>query len=105
MNQSRVEADYVIVGGGTAGCVLADRLSACGRYQVVMLEAGGSGRSPWIHIPLGYGKLFDHPRYDWRYKTVPQRQLDGRRIGVPRGRVLGGSSATNGLLYVRGQRE
>ena len=97
------EADFVIVGGGTAGCVLADRLSESGRYSVLMLEAGHAGASPWLHIPIGYGKLFDHPRYDWRFRTVPQPQLDGRRIGVPRGRVLGGSSATNGLLYVRGQ--
>ena len=97
------EADFVIVGGGTAGCVLADRLSESGRYSVLMLEAGDAGASPWLHIPIGYGKLFDHPRYDWRFRTVPQPQLDGRRIGVPRGRVLGGSSATNGLLYVRGQ--
>jgi len=97
------EADFVIVGGGTAGCVLADRLSACGRYQVVMLEAGGRDTSPWIHIPLGYGKLFGHKRLDWGFETVPQAALDGRRIGVPRGKVLGGCSSTNGLLYVRGQ--
>ena len=99
------QAEFVIVGGGTAGCVLADRLSASGRHEVLLLEAGGADRSPWIHIPLGYGKLFDHPAYDWRFKTVPQAQLNGRQIAVPRGRVLGGSSSTNGLLYVRGQRE
>lgn len=99
------QADFVIAGGGTAGCVLADRLSACGRYRVLLIEAGGADRSPWIHIPLGYGKLFNHPRLDWRFTTVPQAGLDGRSIGVPRGKVLGGSSSTNGLLYVRGQRE
>ena len=99
------QADFVIVGGGTAGCVLADRLSESGKHKVLLLEAGGADRSPWIHIPLGYGKLFDHPVLDWRYKTVPQAQLNGRQIAVPRGRVLGGSSSTNGLLYVRGQRE
>ncbi len=99
------QADFVVVGGGTAGCVLADRLSACGRYQVLLIEAGGADRSPWIHIPLGYGKLFNHPRLDWRFATVPQAGLGGRSIGVPRGKVLGGSSSTNGLLYVRGQRE
>jgi choline dehydrogenase len=99
------EADFVIAGGGTAGCVLADRLTADGRYTVVLLEAGDAGRSPWIQIPLGYGKLFGHRRYDWRFSTVPQSRLAGRSIAVPRGRVLGGSSATNGLLYVRGQRE
>lgn len=100
-----VRADFVIIGGGTAGCVLADRLSACGRYHVLLLEAGGADRNPWIHIPLGYGKLFNHPKLDWRFATVPQAGLDGRSIAVPRGKVLGGSSSTNGLLYVRGQRE
>src|SRR3546814_20551003 len=90
-----LQADFVIIGGGTAGCVLADRLSACGRHRVLLIEAGGADRSPWIHIPLGYGKLFDHPRLDWRFATVPQAGLDGRSIGVPRGAVLGGCSSTN----------
>src|SRR3546814_7240620 len=72
--------------------------------RVLFRSAGGADRSPWIHIPLGYGKLFDHPRLDWRFATVPQAGLDGRSIGVPRGKVLGGCSSTNGLLYVRGQR-
>ncbi|MBA17013.1 MAG: choline dehydrogenase [Sphingomonas sp.] len=100
-----MRADFVIVGGGTAGCVLANRLSACGRYSVILIEAGGADHHPWLHIPIGYGKVTGDPRFDWRFSTVPQPQLDGRRIGVPRGKVLGGSSATNGLLYVRGQRE
>ncbi len=99
------ESDFVIVGGGTAGCVLAARLSESGRYSVTLIEAGGHDRNPWIHIPLGYGKLFNHPRLDWRLETVPQAALGGRRIAVPRGKVLGGSSSTNGLLYIRGQRE
>jgi choline dehydrogenase len=99
------EADFVIVGGGTAGCVLANRLTACGRYQVLLLEAGGQDSNPWIHIPLGYGKVTGHPRLDWRFETVPQAGLGGRRIAVPRGKVLGGCSSTNGLLYVRGQAE
>ncbi|WP_197277340.1 GMC family oxidoreductase [Sphingomonas profundi] len=98
-------ADFVIVGGGTAGCVLADRLSADGRHTVIMVEAGGADRNPWLHIPLGYGRVTGDPRFDWRFRTVPQPGLDGRSVTVPRGRVLGGSSSTNGLLYVRGQPE
>src|SRR3546814_751081 len=73
-----LQADFVIIGGGTAGCVLADRLSACGRHRVLLIEAGGADRSPWIHIPLGYGKLFDHPRLDWRFATVPQDRKSTR---------------------------
>jgi choline dehydrogenase len=99
------EADYVIVGGGTAGCVLANRLSADGRYHVILLEAGGRDTSPWVHIPLGYGKLASNPRYSIAYQSEPEPELGGRRVGLPRGRVLGGSSTTNGLLYVRGQAE
>jgi choline dehydrogenase len=72
---------------------------------VVLLEAGGRDTNPWIHIPLGYGKLFGHKRLDWAFETVPQKALNGRRIGAPRGKVLGGCSSTNGLLYVRGQAE
>ena len=97
------EADFVIVGGGTAGCVLADRLSACGRYDVMVLEAGGPNTSPWIHIPLGYGKLFADSRVNWLYKTEPEPELDNRQVIQPRGKVLGGSSSINGLLYLRGQ--
>lgn len=97
--------DYIIVGAGSAGCVLANRLSADGRLRVLLLEAGGPDDNPWIHVPLGYGKLFDHPVYNWRFSTEPEPYLDGRRIAQPRGRVLGGSSAINGLVYMRGQRE
>ncbi len=95
----------MIVGGGSAGCVLADRLSASGRHRVLVIEAGGRDRNPWLHIPIGYGKLMRHPGLDWGFETVPQPQLDDRRIAAPRGRVLGGSSATNGLAYIRGQAE
>ena len=97
--------DYIIVGAGSAGCVLANRLSADGRSRVLLLEAGPRDSNPWIHIPLGYGKLFNHPTLNWRYSTVPEPGMNGRRISQPRGRVLGGSSSINGLLYVRGQRE
>ncbi|EQB14326.1 GMC family oxidoreductase [Novosphingobium lindaniclasticum] len=96
-------ADFVIVGGGTAGCVLANRLTADGTTTACMIEAGGEDNSPWIHIPLGYGKLAAHPRYSVRYESEPEAALAGRCLGIPRARVLGGCSSTNGLLYVRGQ--
>ena len=99
------EADYVVVGAGSAGCVLANRLSQDGRTRVVLLEAGGPDRNPWIHVPIGYGKLFKHPGLNWMYHTEPEPELDGRAIFQPRGKVLGGSSSINGLVYVRGQRE
>jgi choline dehydrogenase len=97
--------DYIIVGAGSAGCVLANRLSASGRHHVLLLEAGGRDINPWIHIPLGYGKLFNEPSVNWLYQTVPQRELNGRIINQPRGKVLGGSSSINGLVYIRGQRQ
>jgi choline dehydrogenase len=97
--------DYIIVGAGSAGCVLANRLSASGRHRVLLLEAGGRDSNPWIHIPLGYGKLFNDPSVNWLYRTVPQAGLNGRVINQPRGKVLGGSSSINGLVYVRGQRQ
>ena len=98
-------ADFVIVGAGSAGCVLANRLSAGGRHGVLLLEAGPRDRNPWIHIPLGYGKLFADARHNWLFQSEPQAELHGRRIPQPRGKVLGGSSSINGLLYVRGQAE
>lgn len=97
--------DYIIVGAGSAGCVLANRLSASGEHRVLLLEAGGKDSNPWIHIPLGYGKLFNHPTLNWGYKTAAEPHLYGRNINQPRGRVLGGSSSINGLVYIRGQRE
>ncbi|MDD9908405.1 MAG: GMC family oxidoreductase N-terminal domain-containing protein [Ahrensia sp.] len=100
-----MEFDYVIVGAGSAGCALASRLSESGRYSVALIEAGGRDSSPWIHIPVGYFKTMNHPQIDWRYKTQPDPGLNGRSLNWPRGRVLGGSSSINGLLYVRGQRE
>ncbi len=97
--------DYVIVGAGTAGCVLANRLSADGRHRVLLLEAGPEDRYLWIHIPIGYGKTMFHPEYNWGFQTDPDPGMDGRRIYWPRGRGLGGSSSINGLIYVRGQPE
>jgi choline dehydrogenase len=95
--------DYIIVGAGSAGCVLANRLSASGQHRVLLLEAGGEDRNVWIHVPLGYGKLFSNPKVNWLYSTEPEPECNGRRIIAPRGKVLGGSSSINGLLYVRGQ--
>jgi choline dehydrogenase len=97
--------DYVIVGAGSAGCALANRLTASGRHRVLLLEAGGHDRNLWIHIPLGYGKLFSDPKVNWLYATEPEPDLNNRKIIQPRGKVLGGSSSINGLLYVRGQPE
>jgi choline dehydrogenase len=97
--------DYIIVGAGSAGCVLANRLTESGRHRVLLLEAGGHDRHIWIHIPLGYGKLFDNAKVNWLYKTEPEPELNNRQIIQPRGKVLGGSSSINGLLYIRGQHE
>ena len=99
------EFDYVIVGAGSAGCVLANRLSADGRHSVLLLEAGPRDNNLWIHVPLGYGKLFKEKTVNWMYQTEPEPGLNGRQVFQPRGKVLGGSSSINGLLYVRGQHE
>lgn len=95
--------DYIIVGAGTAGCILAHRLTVSGRHRVLLLEAGGKDRNPWIHVPLGYAKLFTDPKVNWLYNSEPEPELNNRQIIQPRGKVLGGSSSINGLLYVRGQ--
>jgi choline dehydrogenase len=100
-----LEFDYVIVGAGSAGCVLANRLSADGSNSVLLLEAGPKDTNLWIHVPLGYGKLFKEKTVNWMYQTEPEPGLDGRSVFQPRGKVLGGSSSINGLLYVRGQHE
>jgi choline dehydrogenase len=97
--------DYVIVGGGSAGCVLAARLSEDPRVRVVLLEAGPADRSIWIHLPIGYAKTMWHADYNWRFHTEPDPNMNGRKIYWPCGRGLGGSSSINGLIYIRGQRE
>jgi len=97
------EFDYIVVGAGSAGCVLANRLSTDPGKRVLLLEAGGRDTNPWIHIPVGYFKTINNPATDWCFKTAPDPGLGGRSISWPRGKVLGGSSSINGLLYVRGQ--
>ncbi|MBU3731402.1 MAG: choline dehydrogenase [Beijerinckiaceae bacterium] len=97
--------DFIIVGGGTAGCVLADRLTEDGRYRVLMLEAGGRDRNFWIPIPAGFSKLLTGSRFNWRFETEPEDNTLQRRIVVPRGKGLGGSSLINGMIFVRGQKQ
>ena len=97
--------DYIIVGAGSAGCVLANRLSADPSRRVLLIEAGGRDDYHWIHIPVGYLYCIGNPRTDWLYKTTAQAGLAGRSIGYPRGRVLGGCSSINGMIYMRGQKE
>jgi len=97
--------DYVIVGAGSAGCVLANRLSADGRHSVLLLEAGPPDTYPWIHVPIGYAKTMFNPAVNWCFETEPESGMNGRRIYWPRGKTLGGSSSINGLISIRGQRE
>lgn len=97
--------DYIVIGAGSAGCVLANRLSEDSDKSVLLLEAGGKDRNPWIHVPIGYFKTMHNPSTDWCYMTEPDPGINGRQLQWPRGKVLGGSSSLNGLLYVRGQRE
>src|SRR6516164_8618447 len=100
---SRVNFDYIVVGAGTAGCIVANRLSADGGKRVLILEAGGSDNWIWFHIPVGYLFAIGNPRSDWMFRTEPEAGLNGRSLDYPRGKVIGGSSSINAMIYMRGQ--
>jgi choline dehydrogenase len=97
--------DFIVIGAGSAGCVLANRLSVDPASKVLLLEAGGPDRNPWIHVPIGYYRTIFDQKIGWGYETEPEPGLNGRQIPWPRGKVLGGSSSINGLVYIRGQKE
>src|SRR5215470_13598777 len=94
--------DYIVAGAGSAGCVIAARLSENGKHRVLLLEAGPKDTSPWIHMPMGYAKLFANPQLNWMYESEPEPELDNRTMYQPRGKVLGGTSSINGMVYMRG---
>src|SRR5262245_10051755 len=98
------ECDYLVVGAGSAGCIVAARLSESETNKVVLLEAGGPADSFWISTPLGFGKLFENPRYNWCYQGDPEPGLNGVRVYQPRGKTLGGTGAINAMVYMRGHR-
>ena len=94
--------DFIVTGAGSAGCAVAGRLSESGKYRVLLLEAGTKDTNPWIHIPLGYTKTYTDPRVNWMFDSEPEKELNGRTLYQPRGKVLGGTSSINGMVYMRG---
>ena len=102
MKAAEEEFDYIVTGAGSAGCAVAARLSESGRYRVLLLEAGGKDRNPWIHVPMGFSRLFADPNVNWMYESEPEAALNGRTMYQPRGKVLGGTSSINGMVYMRG---
>ena len=97
--------DYIIIGAGSAGCVLANRLSENPKNKILLIEAGGKDTNPWIHIPVGYYKTMHNPKVDWCYNTEPDETMANRSIPYPRGKTLGGSSSINAMVYIRGNKE
>lgn len=103
MNQHTNQFDFIVIGGGSAGCAVANRLSENPAHRVLLLEAGRKDTNPWIHVPVGYFKTMHNPAFDWCYVTAPDKGLNDRQLKWPRGKILGGSSSLNGLIYIRGQ--
>src|SRR5262249_51485897 len=94
--------DFIVTGAGSAGCAVAGRLSESGRWRVLLLEAGGRGAHPWVPLPLRDTKTFANPRYNWMFESEPEKELNHRTLYQPRGKVLGGTSSINGMVYMRG---
>src|SRR5436305_11140584 len=92
--------DYIVTGAGSAGAVVAARLSESGRHHVLLLEAGGRDSNPWIHIPLGFARTYINPAVNWKFESAPQAGLAGRQLYLPRGKTLGGTSSINGMVYI-----
>ena len=105
MEQNISKVDFIIVGGGSAGCVLANRLTEGTAHKVLLIEAGPQDTNPWIHIPIGYGKNFRNPAINWMFQTEPGKRWVKKPVPTPRGKVIGGSSSINGMVYMRGNQD